>query len=437
MSRKETAIKWLWERLDPLLALLISSILAILAITGDVGDSTLQASLLGVLTIFALSLLRDRDAREHIRNHLERLNPITALEPDAFFGSSTSERPILEHATVEILLVQETCRKILEDCKQPIIELLKEGCIVRIVVTSPDPVTTSLIAFRNDNVSRNGIARRYHETQEHLRDISVKAPTNHLQVRFTPYPISSTMTLADPQEQSPSSRAIIRKAGFMEPYDSKLDFSLTGQLSPRTMRHYYEEGMRTFHHASKIVLLSGEPRSGKTTLMRALVDEIEDTTSVFHVLSLATWGGDIRTGFEVHSNEWSTPKSFAKKTGDGDYTIQSGVWNDVGRSLSNANDHGKVLLIDEIGRLQLEDGDFERSICAILEDPTSMMIATVGANNHHPFLRILRRHYRVTVVELVAGRNSAEVRVLLKREIESAIRTAAVIRHLKETAIHG
>ena len=125
-----------------------------------------------------------------------------------------------------------------------------------------------------------------------------------------------------------------------------------------------------------LVLLTGSPRTGKSTAFTSLVSSHGNHPSVFYVLSRETRESGQRTGFEVVTSDWKQPVVFAKRGEDGKYQFDGNVWNDIADQLRKNAD--KTILLDEIGPMQLNCTEFRDSLFAILCMSTLSMFATIA-----------------------------------------------------------
>lgn len=431
-------VKRLWEQLDTLLALILAAGCSILGLVGVASPSILASATLGTLTVLAIALMRDRSDREKAQQRLDGL--ISQLdEPiaDLLFKHKNDETPLLQEAEREVWMVQETGSLIFERNTVQVASLLRRGGTVRIVVAVPTKSIIHQLSFRNHQLTPDAIKTRSnafsHEAESLLR--SAGTDVERLQVRFIPYPSEVTSVLADPRsEVLKKRRAVVRYAGFLLPYEEKLDFSIQAETSPQTFSHYFLETQQLFAHASKIVLLTGEPLSGKTTMINQLIEGIspEEHVFLFTIISRAIWNGSERTGFEVITSRSSGARRFATRQSDGSYDVDAAVWTSVATELEQAYADKKVIIVDEIGPMQLKSQAFIDVIEKILQDPTATMFATIALENKkHPLLRKMKFHYRSTVYLLTQNEmKNARIKESLEQEMKASLYLAARIPHV-------
>ena len=428
-------LKWLWEQLDPMFALLLGAICSILGIIGVIQPSIVASATLLTLTVLAFALMRDRSEREKLQSKLSQFaGRFEDANPDFFFKHTTDETSLLQDAEREAWLIQETGNFILETKKAQIASLLRRGGTVRFVVTTPIEETARLVAFRNADMTSEAIITRSNSFLHHIESIlrEIGEDATRLQVRFTPYPIDTTSILVDPSNsEQRKRRAVIRNAGFRVPYDKKLDFSIRGDMSPKVFSHYFQEAQYLFENASKIILLTGEPRVGKTKTIKKLIDNIadEEHSYLFFVISYAIWKGDERTGFEVVTSASSERRSFATRRSEGDYEIDTEVWTSVATELEQAHKSGKIIILDEIGPFQLMNPRFLSIVEKIVNDPTTIMFATVASDDRNiPPLRKIKYHYRSTLLRLTSIENE---RIESEKNLEQEMKTALNLAKLR------
>lgn len=426
-------LMWLWNQLDTLLGLVAAAICVSLSLTGKLEDDTRTAAVLGVLTILAFALLRERAGRARLTSQITDLrNAIEAPFPDAFLEYGSDERPLLRNASREAWLVQETGLLVTEQARPEIVSLLKRGGSVHMTVTAFNENIARLLAFRNANLHHAALKQRALLFRNHITNVIDEAgeAAETLQVRYVPYPVGLTCVVVDPSDHiAAKRRARIRDAGFCVSYPNKPDFLLVSATAPRSFDHYYHESKRYFLNASKIVLLTGEARSGKTTLLDRLVESIQDRTHLYFVLSKATWANKERTGFEAHTSQSPAPRRFAERQANGTYTFDPAVWASIGREIREATLAGKVVIVDEIGPLQLQEPTFQKLVDDLFDDPAVTLFASAALKspNNDPYLTSLRRHYRCSVHHLKKGKNEQQVFDKLCEEAYASLRVAKFI----------
>jgi nucleoside-triphosphatase len=335
---------------------------------------------LGTLTVLAFALIRDRSHREKLQNQLSQLVRPYDTSADLFFKRASSEASLVQGAEHEIWIVQETGNQIIENNRELISSFLGRGGVVRIVVITPTEGIARLMSFRNHHtLSDKALITRSRAFLDQISSIlqGVGADAERLEVRFIPYQVDSTSLLVDPNSQIESKRkAVIRCAGFRVTFGEKLDFSIQGDSSPTVFSHYSEESRRLFEHAFKVILLTGDSGSDKALIIKELISNFLDRDNRYlfwattqEVLQQA----DEQQGYEVMTSDSAGSKLFATKQRDGKFKVLEDIWASVATDLVKAQEEGKILVVDQIGPLQLQSPKFVNVIRQILDDPTTTL----------------------------------------------------------------
>lgn len=457
-------LKWLWDRIDPILALTLALVVGILAAFGVAKIDVVAAVILGVLTVLAFTLIRERDGRETISRKVEAVNTKLEEPPadsffkrnaddihreigsinkrlenppaDFFFKRDSPEASIIQGAEKQVWLAQETGDRVLVENKEALATLLENGGRVRIISALPTGITPRLLGFRNADLTTDDIVRRSQGFHDQLKGLCKQAGqhTRDLEVRYTPYPTDITAVIADPTHKTVSKqKALIRHAGFRVPRREKLDFTIDGITSPGIIQHYIRNFENSFRCASKIVLLTGKPKSGKTTTWREVIDNFpQQRALIFYILTKSIWDNGVRTGFQLVTSLNPKPIPFAEKKKDESYDIKPNVLEPVLAELETARKQGKILVLDEIGPLQLEITGFTDLVERILDDKAATLFATIthidtdtdiDTNKKLSFLRRVKAHQRTSLHQLTKD-NAASVQSELRSEMEGSLRLA-------------
>ncbi|MEO1726662.1 MAG: hypothetical protein AAFR95_06500, partial [Bacteroidota bacterium] len=259
LQRIKLVFIWLWTNIDPVIALAAAVICSYLGLTDDQFDGrTLSAATLGVLSILAFTLIRERHGRDQVRKSLDQITIYTQEpEADSFFNANIDESDIINDASHDLLITQETGNLIAERHRESIIKFLDKGGRIQMVATTPDLYTASLMALRNDNLNKpDYLVARSNTFMAQISDICQRVNTEKLTVRYCPYPVSTTSVIADPGHSDTSKhKAIVRDAGFRISYESKLAYNVLGSQSPRIYRHISSEFRKLYMASSNINLL--------------------------------------------------------------------------------------------------------------------------------------------------------------------------------------
>ena len=421
---------WLWANLDTMLALLLAIVIAISNTFVHIGTAQLLGVILATLSLLAFAVMRDRQDRDRTRivlNSLStRIDSADHPDTDQLFWTNNDEGWLLDQNPAEILLIQETGSLVLEKYRPRLIALLRAGAKIRIGLVSPDKSAVNLLAFRNANLPAEDLLLRFRSGVAQLRSIAVEAgqAATHLEVRYLPVPpsvtggVSTSNLLARNQEES----ILIREAGFRIDYNDKVVFTLNRSTSPRAARHYTSELRSIFKSGYKFILLQGSPHIGKTTLLRQVSERFIGEDDLFTVLSTEILDGNQRRGFAVKVN--NGPETvFGERQGD-HYELISGIWEDIVERMKTAISAGQVIILDEIGPIQMRCKPFVLFTRSLLEMPNTGVIASLTSEDL-PLARELRRHWRTHLLTLDQS-NRAQVEELIRDEVAWSLKSARI-----------
>jgi len=162
------------------------------------------------------------------------------------------------------------------------------------------------------------------------------------------------------------------------------------------------------------IILTGVPGIGKTTLIERIVEALGDRAGGVVTGEIREEGS--RTGFTIESLDGERRVLASKhlKGGPkvGRYTVDLESLEAVGVSaLRRALDHKQVIVIDEIGKMELISSGFRAMILEALDSqlPT---VATMGISKN-TFMEAIRKRPDVEVITITAeNRNALKDRVL-------------------------
>ena len=229
---------------------------------------------------------------------------------------------------------------------------------------------------------------------------------------------------------------MIRIAGFRIPYARKLDFEMASGTSPISFAHFMSEFDDLFACCSKIMLLSADPRVGKTKLIQELLSGEYSEEDVYFAISEGVYDAGKRVGFTARTSSSSNPRTFAtlrpgvhEMPGDiAKYDLRSELWDQIAKEIESARASHKVIVVDEVGKMQLQNPAFREILETIMLDPLTTLFATIPADHHtDAFIDRLVQNPRATRIHLSRD-NEKDTLALLKRELEGAVR---LTRHLK------
>jgi nucleoside-triphosphatase len=424
------AARAIWDRIDVYVALAIAAGFTLWGTFFEVTLETVAKGILATLTVVAFALVRDRVNKSEITAGLQvmsrEMSALTSRQDSSgeIFRRGSSEQDILKIATEDVLLVQETGSQIFERDRLAIVSLLKRGGRVRVVLAMPDAEISQLMALRNANLAAADIALRARTFPGHLRSaLEESGPdAERLEIRHLRYPMYVTGAIVDGASgESHLRQALVRFAGFDINFSEKLVLRLSGQGSPNVFTHYREEFEKMYLAAAKFILVVGAPHCGKSTLFAKLSEQFKSSADLYSVYSEAVLVKGRRTGFRAIGSEFSDPVQFASRNQKGEYDLEGDFWTDMASRLDVAVKSKKVVVLDEVGPLQLRSEQFKDFCRGVLEKSTATVIASGSLDE--PFVATLRRSPRCTVYHLT-GRNQAQIEEQLTSELRAALRTA-------------
>lgn len=170
-----------------------------------------------------------------------------------------------------------------------------------------------------------------------------------------------------------------------------------------------------------IILLTGHSGVGKTTIIRKVVGLLDKDAGGFYTRELREHGR--RVGFEVVTLTGETAV-LAAKSGRGTFAREApfkgyqvnldAIETVAVPSLERAMTGGQIVVVDEIGPMELLSSTFRETILALLEG-TAVAVGTI-VRRAHPFADKVKAHPRV-VTRVVTPQN----RDALPGEIEAIL----------------
>jgi nucleoside-triphosphatase len=135
----------------------------------------------------------------------------------------------------------------------------------------------------------------------------------------------------------------------------------------------------------QIVLLSGEPRVGKTTALKKIIQMIGENNCIGFYTEEIRDEFD-RIGFDCVSlngrRERIADVNFKNDTRMGRYGIDIEAFEDfLSYAIKRSSGSSKIIIIDEIGPMQLLSKKFKQEIINILTGPNSV-IGTIFCKKH-------------------------------------------------------
>ena len=173
------------------------------------------------------------------------------------------------------------------------------------------------------------------------------------------------------------------------------------------------------------ILVTGRPGSGKTTLVRSVVEALSASGGPASGFSTReTRGSDgRRTGFEIVTLEGQVATlahvSFAGRHRVGRYGVDLAALERVGvPAIEAAVEAGHLVVVDEIGKMELLSVAFQRAVVEVFRRHRPLL-ATI-MQTPHPFADELKAQPDAFVFELTES-NRDEVRALVEAHLRAAL----------------
>ncbi len=153
------------------------------------------------------------------------------------------------------------------------------------------------------------------------------------------------------------------------------------------------------------IVLTGEPGIGKTTLIKKLAKVLGNKAIGFWTEEVRDPKTRKRTGFKVVSTEGNSllfaSKTFTSKHLVGSYGVNVQRFESVALPiLEKALRENKVVLVDEVGKMELFSKPFRELIRALIHDPRKHMVITIPIRDVHPLVAEIRRLTGAVLLEV-------------------------------------
>ncbi len=421
--------RWIWERFDTILALLLGFICSILGLLSVLPSPVIASATLATLAILAFSLIRDRDDRTQLQRQIIALVE-QSKEPDldAIFYQPVDEGALLQSAEKEIWLVQETGLNIIESNLRLLMPFLQRGAVLRLVVAMPKESIIKQLVFRDYNYSYNAFVSRFKMINHYFDQLSkdVGEQAENIQIRYNKHIIGASYVLADPAHPDVQMHKVaVRYPGFRTSFQDRTGLMIQGQTSPKLVHYFHVEAQNLFTFASKIVLLQGSSHIGKTTTIMNLLSMVpkEDQFCLCTIILPRHQSGGVFTGYGLVTNFGCTAQDFAVLQHDGTYKIDSNLCYQVIVELERARTAKKVVVIDELVPMLLQDPRLTTILDKMVDDPSMSLFATFSLEQrNNAFIQKLRLHPRSTVLRLSTdAQERSATEQLLERELLAAV----------------
>lgn len=168
----------------------------------------------------------------------------------------------------------------------------------------------------------------------------------------------------------------------------------------------------------KNVLITGMPKSGKSTILRRLVENIPNKVGF---VTNEVLGADGRVGFEMetHAGNKAVLAHIDLQTGRkvSKYFVDIDSLESLIPEMSDFDNN--FIYLDEIGEMQLSSNRFKELVLKYLDSPNPC-IATLSSVYEDDFIRGIKKRADVTIVE-ITPENRDDVERLLIQHIRSSL----------------
>jgi nucleoside-triphosphatase THEP1 len=170
------------------------------------------------------------------------------------------------------------------------------------------------------------------------------------------------------------------------------------------------------------ILVTGRPGSGKSTLLRAVLDALDLPANGFFSPEVRDESGR-RIGFDIVTLDGQTaPLARVGAKGTrylGRYGVDIAAIDSIGvPAIQRAVEAGQLVVIDEIGKMELFSTAFQRAVIEVLRRHRPLLATIMLAA--HPFADELKAQPDTTLFELTEA-NRDDVRGLVETNLRAAL----------------
>ncbi len=168
------------------------------------------------------------------------------------------------------------------------------------------------------------------------------------------------------------------------------------------------------------VVITGEPGVGKTTLVKKIVKDLGNKAIGFWTEEVRDPKTKKRTGFKVITTEGEktlfASKRFTSKHLVGSYGVNVSRFEGVVLPILEKalKEKGKVIVIDEVGKMELFSKAFREMVRRIIYTPSLSFLITIPIRDVHPLVKEIRRLNGTILLEL-----TKENRDLMAQEVKN------------------
>ncbi len=169
------------------------------------------------------------------------------------------------------------------------------------------------------------------------------------------------------------------------------------------------------------IIVTGAPGVGKTTLIKKVVERLGEKAIGFWTEEVRDKKTKKRTGFKVVTTEGKevlfASKTFTSRHLVGSYGVNVKRFEDAVLPLLEKvrrGGRGKVIIVDEIGKMELFSKSFRDLVREIVYDPKTTVIATIPIRDVHPLVKEIRRLPGAVLIELTKSNREGMEEEILK-----------------------
>lgn len=156
-------------------------------------------------------------------------------------------------------------------------------------------------------------------------------------------------------------------------------------------------------------LLTGPPRSGKTTIIKEIIQRLGESAGGFYTEEIRRKG--VRVGFSIKTlfgQEGTLSHiDFKSKYRVGKYGVNLDTLDKIGsKEIEKALAQNKIIIIDEIGKMELFSNRFKDLVGEALDSENPVLATIIFVK--HPFADRVKRRKDVKIVD-VSKKSKTEV----------------------------
>ncbi len=167
------------------------------------------------------------------------------------------------------------------------------------------------------------------------------------------------------------------------------------------------------------ILITGPPRIGKTTAIGKLIGILPKETKLFGFFTKEIREGGRRVGFSITDLDGKKKVmahvDFPKHQRVGKYGVDTKSVEDIGvNAIKHGVEKGNVVVVDEIGKMELFSKAFEKSVISVLDSPTHVVATIMSKPN--PYADRVKRRDDIVLLEVTKG-NRDDIPDLIRKQL--------------------